>query len=491
MRERSSPTNSPRGPGVDRALRPAMNRPSSPARRAPENLPEELVKNRLSRLDTRRALADLCKSIPGLDEILLPRGIQADALTRKSGSNAPLLKGLSRRITQDAAAWGAFRTAVQEQIPPETFEAVGEVSEENLGDLSGTHTVEGLLLAAVTRDDEPSDEVVEMLVSAWSSEDRQEKKQASDSARVQELEAEVESLKKERDQLSFSSRTAKEQTESLRQEAELLRNEREEAAARVKKAEDSAAAAKASEEELKKPHLGARSPQRRARARPRGRAQRVLEGRGAGGADARGARRGGLGARPGQGCSGERPLHGQGLWRPPGALGQERGRGAPGLGGLSSPHRPAHGLYGQGPTGPLRPAEPPEPGAGDNRERPDGRTGTRSRESGDSSDSEDPEHSPANPVPRTDLLAQIGNREPRTHRSGGDEGPRKTTSAEPKPRPMLSFRALGGAGEVGGSSHLLDFGDSRVLVDAGIKPDGPQRRSPRTLRRWTGWTPRS
>ncbi len=44
--------------------------------------------------------------------------------------------------------------------------------------------------------------------------------------------------------------------------------------------------------------------------------------------------------------------------------------------------------------------------------------------------------------------------------------------ARAKPWPTLSFRALGGAGEVGGSSHLLDFGGTRVLVDAGIKPDG-------------------
>ncbi|MDN5697573.1 MAG: MBL fold metallo-hydrolase, partial [Rubrobacter sp.] len=44
--------------------------------------------------------------------------------------------------------------------------------------------------------------------------------------------------------------------------------------------------------------------------------------------------------------------------------------------------------------------------------------------------------------------------------------------------PMLSFKALGGAGEIGGSSHLLDFGDSRVLVDAGIKPDGRSAQAP-------------
>ena len=30
--------------------------------------------------------------------------------------------------------------------------------------------------------------------------------------------------------------------------------------------------------------------------------------------------------------------------------------------------------------------------------------------------------------------------------------------ARAKPWPTLSFKALGGAGEVGGSSHLLDFG---------------------------------
>jgi hypothetical protein len=74
----------------------------------PGNLPEELLFRRLGRLDTRRALAELCRSVPGLEEVLLPRGIQADALTRKSGGRAPLLRGIARRITQDAAAWGAF-----------------------------------------------------------------------------------------------------------------------------------------------------------------------------------------------------------------------------------------------------------------------------------------------------------------------------------------------------------------------------------------------
>src|SRR3712207_8748608 len=42
-------------------------------RRPPKDLPEELVMGRLGRLDTRRALAELCKSVPGLDEVLLDR----------------------------------------------------------------------------------------------------------------------------------------------------------------------------------------------------------------------------------------------------------------------------------------------------------------------------------------------------------------------------------------------------------------------------------
>ena len=90
----------------------------------PKNLPEGLLQNRLSQLETRRMLAELCKNIPGLEEALLPRGIQADALTRKSGGSATILKGVSRRIMNDAAAWGAFRTAIGEQIPSETFEAL-------------------------------------------------------------------------------------------------------------------------------------------------------------------------------------------------------------------------------------------------------------------------------------------------------------------------------------------------------------------------------
>src|SRR5215210_4904651 len=155
---------------------------SLPDRLPPKDLPEELVRRRLARLDTRRALAELCKNVPGLEEVLLPRGIQADALTRKSGTRTPLLRGISRKITQDALAWGAFRTAVHEQIPPETFEALEDFSPENLEDLSKAHTTEGLLLAALSADEEPKEEVVEALIGAWREEHQKAEKRASEDA---------------------------------------------------------------------------------------------------------------------------------------------------------------------------------------------------------------------------------------------------------------------------------------------------------------------
>src|ERR671917_20091 len=157
-------------------------------RRPPKDLPEELLMGRLGRLDTRRALAELCKNVPGLDEVLLPRGIQADALTRKSGARTPLLRGIARKVTQDAAAWGAFRTAVQEQVPPETFEALEDLSPENFEELFEelfeAHTTEGLLLAALCAEVEPKDEIVEALIGAWREEHQQATKQASEDARL-------------------------------------------------------------------------------------------------------------------------------------------------------------------------------------------------------------------------------------------------------------------------------------------------------------------
>src|SRR5918998_4894335 len=96
-------------------------------RRPPEDLPEELVMGRLGRLDTRRALAELCKSVPGLDEVLLPRGIRADALTRKSGGGGALLRGVARRIGGGPGARGALRTARQGENPPPALDAFGKL----------------------------------------------------------------------------------------------------------------------------------------------------------------------------------------------------------------------------------------------------------------------------------------------------------------------------------------------------------------------------
>src|SRR4028118_1525746 len=183
----------------------------------PEGLPEELLHHRLARLDTRKALADLCKSIPGLDEALLPRGIQADALTRKSGgSKAPLqaahagpllprgiqadaltrktggstaiLKGVTRRILNDVTAWGAFRTAVSEQIPPETFEALEGLDLLDIEELSAVHTTEGLLLAALCGEQEAEEEDVQALISAWREENQKAEKRATEDARIADLE---------------------------------------------------------------------------------------------------------------------------------------------------------------------------------------------------------------------------------------------------------------------------------------------------------------
>lgn len=156
----------------------------------PEGLPEELLQRRLGRLDTRRVLAELCKSNPGLEEALLPRGIQADALTRKSGGSSTILRGVSRRVMYDVAAWSAFRTAVADQIPPETYEAVEDLSLDNVEELAEAHTTEGLLLAALSGEDEVDSEVVEALISRWREENQEAEKKATEGAHIANLEAE-------------------------------------------------------------------------------------------------------------------------------------------------------------------------------------------------------------------------------------------------------------------------------------------------------------
>jgi Cft2 family RNA processing exonuclease len=411
---------------------------SLPDRLPPKNLPEELIRRRLARLDTRRALADLCKSVPGLEEILLPRGIQADALTRKSGAGASLLKHLARRIMQDPAAWGAFRTAVQEQIPPETFNALEDFSPKMLKKLSNSHTTEGLLLAALSGEGEPDEEVVATLVKAWRSEHQQAEKRASENAHVRELETELERLKEENEQLSFASRAAKERAAALAEEVAVLTGERQGASDLVRKAEEQAASA-----------LDIRSQldERIAELEKRGaQLERALEGERS--AYSKAAERvEELHAELGQVMAERDRIQaalrnarftdkgfGELLVR---AVKNEVGALPP---SIDSAAQTARLLEFMGKVlaahNDLR-----EPGS-----TPD------SEPSGE--DTEDSESSPASPsAPPTEPVTS-------------------TIEVFARPRPTLSFRALGGAGEVGGSSHLLDFGATRVLVDAGIKPDG-------------------
>lgn len=420
----------------------------------PEDLPEELLRKRLGRLDTRRALADLCKSVAGLDEVLLPRGIQADALTRKAGGSAAILKGLSRRILQDAAAWGAFRTAIQEQIPPETFEALKELSTDNLEDLAAVHTTEGLLLAVLSSDEEPASGVVEGLVTAWREENQKAEKQASESAHVESLEAELDRVKKENERLIFTSRTANERAATLGQEADRLASEHEEFLSRARRAEESAAAAWEAESGLKRrisdlerrsAHLErSLSSERSAYSRAAERVEEMHEELGQ--------------------VAAERDRIQSALEN---ARFTDKGFGELLVRAVKNEvHALPNTLDSTSRTSQLLDfmskvlaahAELREPQSTESRTSGNRRHGSSGKSGGSREEVEDPDPSPAQ------FAGEATN--------GQRTGPR-AEPAVPKPRPMLSFRALGGAGEVGGSSHLLDFGRSRVLVDAGIKPDG-------------------
>src|SRR5215210_1943304 len=416
---------------------------SLPDRLPPKGLPEELIRRRLGRLDTRRALAELCRNVPGLEEVLLPRGIQADALTRKSGAGAPLLRGIARKITQDAVAWDAFRTAIQEQIPPETFEALDDFSPKKLKKLSKAHTTEGLLLAALSAREEPKEDIVEALIGAWREEHQQAEKQASEDARVRELEAELERLKQENEQLSFASRAAKERAAALAEEVEVLTGEREGASTLVRRAEERAASAL---------DLRGQLDERITELQRRGaQLERALESERS--AYSRAAERveelhDELGR-----VVAERDLIQDALRN---ARFTDKGFGEllvravknevgalPNT--LDSTSRTARLLEFMSRVlaahADLREARTPK-----------GRPAAEDAE--DAEDVEDPSLDAPADGP------------------ADDNGATLRVEAHARPRPTLSFRALGGAGEVGGSSHLLDFGTTRVLVDAGIKPDG-------------------
>ncbi len=442
----------------------------------PKDLPEELLQRRLARLDTRKALADLCKSIPGLDEALLPRGIQADALTRKSGSSMAIIKGVSRRIMNDVTAWGAFRTAVDEQIPPETYEAVEGLELENLEELISVHTSEGLLLAALCGEIEPEEEVVEALLSAWWEENQKAEKRATEDARNADLEARLERLTRENERLSFTSRTANERAASLAREVEVLSSEKEEAVAGARKAEEKAAAAL-----NLRSQMGGKVAELEKRARH---LERILEGE-----------------RKAYSSATERL---EGMHDELGRVVAERDKIRDALkharftdegfgelliravknevgalpSSLDATARTAQLMEFMGSVlrahADLRAREPRSPG-----HTPGARRAPEEA-------TEDPDPSPpggvnedvhahAEPeIARIQAVTAL-NGEPEEPTKGkvlGASGRGALASAHAKPRPTLSFEALGGAGEVGGSSHLLDFGRTRVLVDAGIRPDG-------------------
>ena len=400
------------------------------SRLPPEDLPEELLLRRLGRLDTRRALAELCRNVPGLEEVLLPRGIQADALTRKSGG-APLLRGMVRRISHDAAAWGAFRTAIQEQIPPETSAALEDLTLENLEEVRDAHTTEGLLLAALTSEEEPKEGVVEALVDAWREEKGEAEKKASKDAHVKDLEAELERLKGENERLSFASRAAKERAAALSEEVEVLTGERTDTSELVRKAEEKAASALDVQGQLE---------ERIETLEKRGfQVERALEGE-----------------RRAYSRAAERVEE---LHEELGSVVEERDKIKNALQNARFTDRGFGELLVRAiknevatlPTSVESTAQAArlmEFMGKVLQAHADLRSPGEPREE----DPDDKESSPASLPEETSHSVAVG--------------------GYARPRPTLSFRALGGAGEVGGSSHLLDFGKSKILVDAGIKPDG-------------------
>ncbi|HLL56436.1 MAG TPA: MBL fold metallo-hydrolase [Rubrobacteraceae bacterium] len=439
----------------------------------PEGLPEELLHHRLARLDTRKALADLCKSIPGLDEALLPRGIQADALTRKTGGSTAILKGVTRRILNDLTAWGAFRTAVSEQIPPETFEALEGLDLLDIEELSAVHTTEGLLLAALCGEQEAEEEAVQALISAWREENQKAEKRATEDARIADLEAQLERVKRENERLSFTSRTANERATSLGREIEVLRSEKEDALSEAGKAEEKATAAVDLRAQLSEKVTAL---ERRARH-----LERILEGE-----------------RSAYSSAAERL---EDMHEELGRVVAERDKIRDAL---------KHARFTDEGFGELLiRAVKNEVDALPNSLDATTRTaqlmefmGSVLRAHSDLRESRSPGHSSTNRAAREEnaeegdpspsaigivggatnevaghvaLETSVGeapNGDIRDREPVGPAADKLAAGVYAKTRPTLSFEALGGAGEVGGSSHLLDFGRTRVLVDAGIRPDG-------------------
>jgi Cft2 family RNA processing exonuclease len=350
-----------------------------------------------------------------------------------------MLRGLLRKVTQDATAWGAFRTAIQEQIPPETFEALEDFSAENLEDLARVHTTEGLLLAALSAEEEPGEGVIESLMEAWREEQGEAEKRASQDARTRGLETELERLKQENERLSFASRAAKERAAALAQEVEVLTGERQGASQLLRRAEERAEAAldlrgqldeRIAELEKRAIQLErALESERSAYSRAAERVEELHEELGRVVAERDRIQNALQNARFTDKGFGE--LLVRAVKNEVGALPTS----------LDSTAQTARLLEFMGRV--LQ-----------------AHTDLRGSRTPGSSSGEDAEESESSPV------------DPSVAHESENGAKTRGTGVYLGRRPTLSFRALGGAGEVGGSSHLLDFGTTRVLVDAGIKPDG-------------------
>lgn len=425
-----------------------------------DNVPESLLQRRLGRIDTRKALADLCRNIPGLEDVLLPKGFQADSLTRKSSGNR-LVQGLTRKVRQDQAAWDAFRTAIRGQVPPETSEAMQSLTTENLEEVSGVHTTEGLILASTTAEEPPTEEIFQALVATWEEENHREEKRASKDAKVKEMESEVERLKHENERLSFAQRAAAQQVEVLAEEVRTLNDERDGNANRLKTAEERASAAVEEKERLdgRVVELERRSRQleralegeRRAYSRAAERVDEMHEELGVVVGERDKIRDALQNARFTDKGFGEllvRAIKNEVVSMP---------------NNLEQAAKTAHLLEFMGKV--LQAHDEVRAGR-----KPGGSDRRHARE-------ESPED--GEPSPASELRPAPPPKEDTPRKQDPDDADTATSQrqdvsgkAEARRRPTLSFRALGGAGEVGGSSHLIDFGKTRILVDAGIKPDG-------------------
>lgn len=425
--------------------------------------PESLVKKRLGRLDTRKALFDLCRSVAGLEDVLLPRSMQADALTRKSGG-ALVIREVTKRVMQDAAAWDAFRTAIEVQVPPELRDAASGLTTENLDEAVDEHTSEGLLLASAVSEEPPSAEVIGALATRYDDESVKEADRATKDARVRELESELEQVKHDNERLSFQQRAATEQAKSLSEEVESLTAKIKDDSSRTNDAKErvSAVLEERSVLEGRISNLERRGEQleralegeRRAYSKAAERVDELHNELGSVTKDRDKIRSALQNARftdRGFGDLMVRAVKNEVAAMPV---------------SIESAAQTAKLLEFMGKVlqvhDEVRADRPPE-----------GRAARRE-------ESEDPESSQAShssPATRPAAAEREEREEGQFQRS--DEIVPETKSVKERagavsmrPRPSLSFRALGGAGEVGGSSHLIDFGKTRILVDAGIKPDG-------------------